>query len=233
MRIDCFPFFNEISLLKARLLWLSPHVDLFIISELDHTYSGYPKPYYLDQMDLPSNVIRLRLKDPFYEATPWQREHLQRDLLSEVIPPGKHLIHHSDVDEFPHPQVFSLNIDHPFHLQEELYYYNIYTRLHHFWNLPFICTELIKPSYMRHEPYPTIQDAGWHFSWFGTDLQIISKMKAFSHQELNTLEAQQRIVLREPLDPWDRPIPFERLREPTIPVGLRTVLRENSLGELL
>jgi len=49
MIIDCFPFFNELDLLEARLEYLDPVVDAFVISECDHTFSGLPKPFYYER----------------------------------------------------------------------------------------------------------------------------------------------------------------------------------------
>jgi len=38
--IDCFPFFNELDILRMRLELLSEHVDKFLICESDVTHSG-------------------------------------------------------------------------------------------------------------------------------------------------------------------------------------------------
>lgn len=45
---DCFPFFNELQLLKIRLEYLYDYVDYFVICESTHTHSGKPKPLYYD-----------------------------------------------------------------------------------------------------------------------------------------------------------------------------------------
>ncbi len=45
MIYDCFTFFNEIDLLEARLEYLDPIVDHFVIAESNLTYSGNDKPY--------------------------------------------------------------------------------------------------------------------------------------------------------------------------------------------
>lgn len=46
---DCIPFFNELDLLELRLEILYKHVDKFIISECDFTFSGEPKIFYLEE----------------------------------------------------------------------------------------------------------------------------------------------------------------------------------------
>ncbi len=45
---DAFLFFNELDLLEVRLEMLYDHVDYFIISECDTTFSGIPKPFYFE-----------------------------------------------------------------------------------------------------------------------------------------------------------------------------------------
>lgn len=45
----CFPFFNEISLLRIKLEELYDTVDWFVISESNITHSGNPKPLYLKE----------------------------------------------------------------------------------------------------------------------------------------------------------------------------------------
>lgn len=219
MKIDCFPFFNEVPLLQARLEWLYNYVDLFLVVEMDQTHSGHPKPFILDQVNLPEKVQRVKVRSPFIgKADPWQRERFQRNILTEFIPSGSHLIHHSDVDEFPHPSVFHLTPSQPLHLQQELYYYNLCNRVDHFWNLPFITPQLIQPSWMRHEPFPTIEAAGWHLSWFGSPQQRQEKIHSFAHQELNQPEALERILKASPQDPWSRQEhSWTILPRPTIP----------------
>jgi beta-1,4-mannosyl-glycoprotein beta-1,4-N-acetylglucosaminyltransferase len=46
---DSFLFFNELDLLEIRLEVLNDHVDYFILSECDTTFSGLPKPFYFEQ----------------------------------------------------------------------------------------------------------------------------------------------------------------------------------------
>jgi len=46
---DCFPLFNELDLLTVRLDLLYDHVDYFVISECDSTFSGLDKPFYFEE----------------------------------------------------------------------------------------------------------------------------------------------------------------------------------------
>lgn len=49
MIFDCFPFFNELEVLNIRLELLYDHVDYFILSECDYTFSGLKKPFYFEE----------------------------------------------------------------------------------------------------------------------------------------------------------------------------------------
>ena len=49
MIYDCFPFFNELDILEIRLNSLAPYVDRFVLSEMDVTHSGRPKPFYFSE----------------------------------------------------------------------------------------------------------------------------------------------------------------------------------------
>ena len=48
---DGFTFYNELDMLRVRLVEHSPFVDSFILVEGDRTFSGQSKPSYFDPMD--------------------------------------------------------------------------------------------------------------------------------------------------------------------------------------
>jgi hypothetical protein len=66
--LDVFLFYNELDLLKARLEYLGPLVDHFIISEANIDFSGRPKSFLLSQALL--NTL------PFAHKIIYHREHL-------------------------------------------------------------------------------------------------------------------------------------------------------------
>jgi beta-1,4-mannosyl-glycoprotein beta-1,4-N-acetylglucosaminyltransferase len=66
--LDVFLFYNELDLLKARLEYLGPIVDQFIISEANVDFSGRPKPFLLSQ-ELVNTL-------PFAHKIIYHREHL-------------------------------------------------------------------------------------------------------------------------------------------------------------
>jgi len=119
--VDSFLFFNEFNILKLRLEYLKDVVDYFLICECDHTFSGKPKPYYLDEIihtfdeDIQNKIIRIKYQPDVsslkfgetdecnFESDFWKIEYGQRDFM------GKHLYKFSpndlymmgDVDEIP------------------------------------------------------------------------------------------------------------------------------------
>jgi beta-1,4-mannosyl-glycoprotein beta-1,4-N-acetylglucosaminyltransferase len=66
--LDVFLFYNELSLLKARLEYLGPTVDHFIISEANVDFSGRPKEFLLSQ-DLVNTL-------PYANKIVYHREYL-------------------------------------------------------------------------------------------------------------------------------------------------------------
>ncbi len=67
--LDVFLFYNELDLLKARLEYLGPIVDHFIISEANVDFSGRPKKFLLSQ-ELVNTL-------PFADKIIYHREHLK------------------------------------------------------------------------------------------------------------------------------------------------------------
>lgn len=108
--LDCFPYFNEKELLELRLRLLWDHVDKFIITEGDHTFSGKPKRLTckrtLKQLGLydENKTIVVEVKMPSKEEEQWNhiRENMQRDAAGEYITEGTIAIV-SDCDEIVDP----------------------------------------------------------------------------------------------------------------------------------
>ena len=124
--IDCFPFFNELDLLKFRLTELDSYVDKFILVESTKTFTGNPKPlYYSLNKDLFSQwkdkIIHIVVTDMPVDMSPemieklvdlpeirdihWVREHHQRRAISRGLSKLKldfeDIILVSDLDEIP------------------------------------------------------------------------------------------------------------------------------------
>jgi len=121
--LDVFLFYNELDLLKARLEYLGPIVDQFIISEANVDFSGRPKEFLLSQELV--NTLPFADKIIYHreylnlKSTPWlfkklkYRNRITRYLWkiqdaqrNSTLIPLKHfdandIVIFSDLDEFP------------------------------------------------------------------------------------------------------------------------------------
>lgn len=121
--IDTFLFFNEIEMLKARLEYLGPLVDHFVISEANIDFSGKKKSlilsreiisslpfsekiiYYSKEIDF-NNLYWVFKKIRYGNNQPrllWKLQDAQRNALLEPLKnfDDRDLIIFSDIDEFP------------------------------------------------------------------------------------------------------------------------------------
>lgn len=115
MIVDCFAFFNEYNLLEARLEYLSPIVDKFIIVESNSTFSGIEKPYnFLDNRSRYSlyedKIIYLTYDKSLcdtnnlsFEEAAWKRDIYQKNYVSKILSilPRDAVILFGDLDEIP------------------------------------------------------------------------------------------------------------------------------------
>lgn len=125
--VDCFPFFNELDVLRVRLHELAPVVDRFVIVEAHETHQGAPKNYILSDADwappeLRDRVVHIRISGSWPFATwgksgvsrrppgqmlaeDWARENTQRNVicagLRKLGLKGDEIVMVSDVDEIP------------------------------------------------------------------------------------------------------------------------------------
>ena len=109
---DCFPFFNEIDLLKIRIEELKDVVDKFILVEATKTHSGQPKPlYYKDFIhefaEYQDKIIHYIVDDmpEVQNNHRWPLENYQRDCIGlaliELQCQDEDIILVSDADEIP------------------------------------------------------------------------------------------------------------------------------------
>lgn len=114
---DCFPFFNELDLLKIRLHDLNAVVDKFVIVEATRTFQKKEKPLFFQDnkhlfKEFEHKIIHVVVdKYPnfftkFRFPTPWDYDdHQKRQIdrgLKDCKPDDVIII--SDLDEFPDPQ---------------------------------------------------------------------------------------------------------------------------------
>ena len=134
MIYDCFPFFNEIDILKLRLEILDPYVDKFVIEEATVTFSGEPKPLYF-QENLPlfekwkDKIIHVVVDDcpeglPTHDMDKFQKDHLLEGI-ADCRPDDICIF--SDVDEIPNPDIFrelfsKMEMGKIYHLAQRMFY---------------------------------------------------------------------------------------------------------------
>ncbi|MBS0655963.1 MAG: hypothetical protein JSR46_09315, partial [Verrucomicrobia bacterium] len=105
---DCFPFFNEIELLKMRLEELDSAVDYFVLVESIETQRGDLKPLYFNdnkhlfEKYLPK-IIHIIVDERHPEMGLWEREGYQRECLKRGLTgcDPYDIIILSDLDELP------------------------------------------------------------------------------------------------------------------------------------
>lgn len=121
MLIDCFPYFNEAELLELRIKLLYDYVDLFVITEGNHTHKGVPKPYTLldtlNTIGVPLDkikVVHVELPNALEEPDHWVRERMQRNAAAAYINDGD-IAFVSDCDEIINPEVID---EYTTHLRE-------------------------------------------------------------------------------------------------------------------
>ena len=116
MIYDCFPFFNEVDLLRFRIEMLDSFVDRFVIVEANKTQSGMYKPFYFDEVKdsfakWMDKIIHIKVTDApaLQYKGDWSIEFFQRNcILRGLIHCNpEDLILISDVDEMPNPDIFA------------------------------------------------------------------------------------------------------------------------------
>lgn len=117
MVYDCFPFFNELDLLKIRLEMMDDVVDKFVLVEASKTQKGDSKPYYFDEAKEQfskwnQKIIHIKVDDlPELDLTletlDWSIEFFQRDCILRGLVACKpdDIVIISDLDEFIHPDI--------------------------------------------------------------------------------------------------------------------------------
>ena len=208
---DCFPFFNEIDLLKIRIEELKDVVHKFVLLESTKTHSGKPKPlYYKDFInefaEYQDQIIHYVVED-MPELPPdgnrWVLEAYQRDCIPRVLEflgaQDEDVVLVSDVDEIPKKDKLNeaiglLNNQDFVRFQLDFYRHNLGYFVNSTWNSSYaIKYKCLKQgescTQIRNQRVPSgvafIPQAGWHFSSFGDLATLRYKMQSFAHAELD------------------------------------------------
>jgi hypothetical protein len=205
---DCFPMFNELELLKLRLHELYDHVDCFVISESNVSFSGNAKPLYFSdnrEMFRPFlDKIRLIVVGDMPDGPErWVREFHQRSALRRGLfdLDKDDIVIVSDVDEIIRPSTLAyirVN-DGYFMFDMPMYQFHMNMRtVANGWVKPFAYSwtldgEIGDYNRIRQRELESfgrfagrnhrIDNGGWHFTFLGGADRVREKLNAYSHTE--------------------------------------------------
>ncbi|TVY81801.1 Beta-1,4-mannosyl-glycoprotein 4-beta-N-acetylglucosaminyltransferase [Lachnellula suecica] len=244
---------TELEWLSIRMGQMASHVDFFVIIEADKTFTDTPKPLHVREnwdlfKDYHHKMIRhtLNMDNVEFDGT-WGREGFSRDAMYDQVIPylegeqeafkGDVLLV-SDVDEIPRPDaiVALRNCDFPegVTIHTKMYYYGFQWAQRNDWPHPqatfYNFDDTVLPDTLRGigEAGDHIYNGGWHCSYcFPTVQEMVTKIKSFSHTELDKEEFTDRDKIVERVrtgkDMFDREEePLDRVEDnPDVPRFLR------------
>lgn len=225
---------TELEWLEIRLGQMAEQVDYFVIIEASKTFTNADKPLYVREnwarFKKYHHKMILHTLDMDGEDfdNPWARERFSRNAMyDQVIPTlsGEQeafqgdVILVSDVDEIPRPDALKAlrNCDFPktVTLHTKMYYYGFQWQKRDDWPHPqatyYDFEKTVQPDDLRGQGSDgNLYNAGWHCSYcFPTVAELVTKIKSFSHSELDREEFtdEAKIVerVRAGADMFDRP----------------------------
>jgi beta-1,4-mannosyl-glycoprotein beta-1,4-N-acetylglucosaminyltransferase len=206
MIIDAFPFNDELDLLELRLGQLDSVVDKFVLVETNLTYRGQPKPLYYQENKQQfekwnHKIVAVDTNTPRQGA--WYFEIAQRNVLTDVIrglnPSVEDTIVFSDCDEIPNPEVVKnytpdLGLR---NLKQYTFYYNFNHMFNYgerSWSRARIGRVADLYQWGAYEfrqgprdldpSFPSLENGGWHGSYFGLLPKIRRKVDSISHDDM-------------------------------------------------
>lgn len=200
---DCFLFYNEFDLLEIRLNELNEVVDKFVICASKFTFSRNINEYFDDIRTSNiykkfQNKIDLIEFIDIPENIPMNNEIKQRNFIGEylkTILKEDDVVLLSDLDEIPNNKIdFNISDNIIYTLEQKMYFYYLNNLCV---NVPWggtkmftgktflknnLTTENIRRGFSDLDK-KSIDNNGWHFSYIGNDVQIMEKIKNFSHND--------------------------------------------------
>ena len=192
MIIAVQPFLNEVDLIKIKCETLKGIVDLFVVAESPVTFTGINKPMHFKENALMFSeypMLHVDLSEveetPAMKESPWNREYIQRmavlDAVKKIDP---EIVLWGDADETPKPEVVEIfkKSGHPvmnLELDMLLYYFNREDNVK--WRYQRIAKWNGGIAARGDFSLPMIQNAGWHFEYFGEKQRLLDKINSTSH----------------------------------------------------
>ena len=235
---DCFIFFDEKDLAELRINILKDYVDFFVICEAKQNHRGKPKKlnFPLEKFNYIKDKIIYITFDNFPDLnSTWKRQDYQRNYLINGLSDAKSndLILFSDADEIPNPKTFKnlykkcfdnvgifiqkffyykLNLNVPSYSQWEGTKVTLKKNIKSFsWMRDKVKLKNLNYNFWRIDKYKNvykINEGGWHFSFLGDPKFIASKIKSYTHDELDKEEFTDLDRINNRInnfqDPFDR-----------------------------
>lgn len=218
MIIDSFFYFQEKELLDLRFKLSNQYIDLIVIVEANLTHQGQPKDYnfpYEKYYQLYGDKIKY-FKIELQGETPWEREHENRAAIFKYLQTlnlsPTDLVFFSDCDEIFSPNVLNderiKNLKSPTGLMQMNFVFDknlwantitVGTIVAKWIQLQNInewqgdCLNFLRD---KRNFIPRIENAGWHFSYYGGFEKVVEKCSAIAEGNLdyNTEEGKQKIL---------------------------------------
>lgn len=198
--IDCFTFYNGLDILEIRLNCLAPYVDRFILVESPYDMVGKEKPLYFNdnkERFKNFNITHLVVHDHLEHMGGWTPYYYQIDYMMREIEKEKddQIVLLSDFDEFPDLTNYQ-GLEGIFKQRMYYYYLNVYTGKRNWRGTVATKKGNIKDFSLLRKNRKYLQPigSGWHFSYVCSPEEIVQKIEAFCHQELNRPEIKARVA---------------------------------------
>lgn len=209
MIITASLFFNELDLLRLKCETLKGVVDAHVIVEATTTFTGKPKPLYFAEnreqfkgFNIISSVVDLPKDVP----SPWDREGASHRLLLQAVKPlSPEIVIWSDTDEIARPdsverfrkvgrEVATLEMDHLIFFFDR-HRADIKDRNG---KIAFFDKNREHQPWRGETHWPVLNDAGWHFEYFGQRDTLLEKLNATSHAvEEGAAHMRDKVALGE------------------------------------
>lgn len=207
MVYDLFPYNGERQILEIRLNELADVVDIFFICQSSQTISGKDRVIHPVKEHFPQfakqTVLLTAPPCPILHSL-WEREWAHRNYCKEQVPKmdDRTFLIYGDVDEIPRASKLEEAKEVAFEkgycsLQMPAYYYylNVFHNQWPDWSFPVMyhgpVANGMQANYIRWDHIdkqgklkpgrPSIQNAGWHFTYQGGRQEVIRKLKSFGH----------------------------------------------------